>query len=120
VAKAIQVHVARQAELFLITGEGERVVPTDEHMAQLGYVDRGRAYHRFVEQFERALGVTMPDSGPFAIIRYMAECAIYQEYDFDICADEEDTERVRQMVTEMRRAYQMLTGQPMLPPAQHT
>jgi len=86
------------SELFLITGRESGCTHRRAHGAARLRGSR-RAYHRFVEQFERALGspcrtAAVPLSGTCGM-RYL------QEYDFDICAMKR-YRTVRQMVTEMR------------------
>ncbi len=87
------VNVPTPARLVLVTDGGFEVAASAETIAELGYVSKSAAYERFRNQLERALGVEdLEDAPEWAnTVRYMAECALFYDHDFDYVVADPDS-----------------------------
>jgi hypothetical protein len=97
------------AKLIVRPEYGEEWEATEEDLARFGFKDPLAAYSRFVEAFKRALGVDdlsgqrTPDA--VSTMRYLVECALMYDHDFDYAGCDEDAEAAVRMVAELREAF---------------
>ncbi len=102
------VDVPTKARLVLRTEAGAEFPATKKVIEGFGFVHSHEAYARFKSQLCRALGVEeLPDEGWANTLRYMVECALFYNIDFDYSPnpddpDDEDTQSATRMIRELR------------------
>jgi hypothetical protein len=91
-ALTLEIQVPTTARLVLLTQDGVEEVVTPAHLRRLGYIKVAPAYQRFCDQLTRALDVEdISDVPDWAnLIRYMAECALHYDHDYDYSSDPDD------------------------------
>jgi hypothetical protein len=88
------VDVPTEAHLVLLTDRGDRFPVTKETMRRLHLVDQQTVMSRFANQLCRALGIEDLDEADPAVntIRYMIECAVFYDHDYDYDAQRGEPE----------------------------